>query len=93
MAGLWRLWDFSENGVKEIVLPDTVFGVGDKEFDSYEGITFYVHKGSDAEKAVKQEGYTYKYLNNTSKPQASKRHNNKTNHQNPESGQNHMEKK
>lgn len=69
---VWQVYGdygFSENGVKEIVLPDTVFGVGDKEFDSYEGITFYVHKGSDAEKAVKQEGYTYKYLNNTSKPQ------------------------
>lgn len=69
---------FSENGVKEIVLPDTVESMGywDEEDVKdgyvsdigYHGITFYVHKGSKAEEAVKRNN-PYKYLNDNSKPQ------------------------
>ena len=32
-------------------------------------ITFFVHKGSKAAKAVQAEGYKYRYLNDNSKPQ------------------------
>ena len=69
---------FSENGVKEIVLPDTVESMGywDEEDVKdgyvndigYHGITFYVHKGSKAEEAVKRNN-PYKYLNDNSNPQ------------------------
>ena len=64
---------FSENGVKEIVLPDTVESMGywdeeDVKDIGYHGITFYVHKGSKAEEAVKRNN-PYKYLNDNSKPQ------------------------
>lgn len=71
-------WDdgFSENGVKEIVLPDTVSSMGYWDEEDVEdgnigfrGITFYVHKGSKAAKAVQAEGYKYRYLNDNSKPQ------------------------
>ena len=68
---------FSENGVKEIVLPDNSVYVEeyDKEFDeefgyvAFKGITFYVHKGTPAEKSIKRAKYPYKYLPETSKPQ------------------------
>ena len=64
---------FSENGVKEIVLPDTLEDLGywDEDYPNtnYKGITFYVHKGSKAAKAVQAGGYKYKYLKNNSKPQ------------------------
>ena len=70
-------WDdgFSENGVKEIVLPDTVSSMGYWDEEDVEdgnigfrGITFYVHKGSKAEKAVKRHN-PYKYLKDNTKPQ------------------------
>ncbi len=68
---------FQENGVKEIVLPDNSVYVEeyDKEFDeefgyvAFKGITFYVHKGTPAEKSIKRAKYPYKYLPETSKPQ------------------------
>ena len=66
---------FSENGVKEIVLPDTVSSMGYWDEEDVEdgnigfrGITFYVHKGSKAEKAVKRHN-PYKYLKDNTKPQ------------------------
>lgn len=66
---------FSKNGVKEIVLPDTVESMGywDEEDCEdgdigYRGITFYVHKGSKAEQAVKRNN-PYKYIKDTPKPQ------------------------
>lgn len=70
-------WDdgFSENGVKEIVLPDTVSSMGYWDEEDVEdgnigfrGITFYVHKGSKAEKAVKRHN-PYKYLKDNTKLQ------------------------
>ena len=66
---------FSENGVKEIVLPDTVSSMGYWDEEDVEdgnigfrGITFYVHKGSKAEKAVKRHN-PYKYLKDNTNPQ------------------------
>ena len=70
-------WDdgFSENGVKEIVHPDTVSSMGYWDEEDVEdgnigfrGITFYVHKGSKAEKAVKRHN-PYKYLKDNTKLQ------------------------
>ena len=69
----WADCGFSENGVKEIVIPDTLDYLGywdeDEVNTSYKDITFFVHKGSKAAKAVQAEGYKYRYLNDNSKPQ------------------------
>ena len=69
----WADCGFSENGVKEIVIPDTLDYLGywdeDEVNTSYKDITFFVHKGSKAEKAVQAEGYKYRYLNDNSNPQ------------------------
>ena len=52
----WADCGFSENGVNEVNT-------------SYKDITFFVHKGSKAAKAVQAEGYKYRYLNDNSNPQ------------------------
>ena len=64
---------FQENGVKEIVLPDNSVYVEeyDKEFDeefgyvAFKGITFYVHKGTPAEKSIKRAKNTSTIKSNT----------------------------
>ena len=57
------------------MLPDTVSSMGYWDEEDVEdgnigfrGITFYVHKGSKAEKAVKRHN-PYKYLKDNTKPQ------------------------
>ena len=55
------------------MIPDTLDYLGywdeDEVNTSYKDITFFVHKGSKAAKAVQAEGYKYRYLNDNSNPQ------------------------
>lgn len=51
-------------------LPPTQIDWAEDEVNtSYKDITFFVHKGSKAAKAVQAEGYKYRYLNDNSNPQ------------------------
>ena len=67
---------FNDTGVEEIVLPDTIFALPDRDDKGLKDVLFWVHKGSSAEKEVKDHGYRYAYLKDST---SSNKPNNSTN--------------
>ena len=67
---------FNDTGVEEIVLPDTIFALPDRDDKGLKDVLFWVHKGSSAEKEVKDHGYRYAYLKDST---SSNKLNNSTN--------------